>query len=123
MGELFGVLVISASALTLFALATIQVAHRVVGGHVAAQASVLVLPELDDIPFRIVVSFAAAIAAGSQIPVLYLLARSGDLSAASAALLSLELVAAMAWAAELAGARHALRHLYQRYAVRRSLAS
>jgi hypothetical protein len=105
MGELFGVLVIAISSLGLFALASLQLAHRVLGPRVDAIASAVVLAELDDAPFRLVASVTLAIAVSSQLPVAHLLgSRAGELSTASVAVLVIEAVAATAWSLAMAAA-------------------
>ncbi len=106
MGEIFGVLVIAVSSLVLFALSSLQVARRIGGAPAGALSQLLDLPELDELPVRVVAGTAAAIAVSSQLPAAYLLALpAGQLSAASYALLVIEIVAALAWTADLAGVR------------------
>jgi hypothetical protein len=105
MGELFGVLVIAVSSLALFALASLQLAHRLLGSRVDAVAPAAVLPELDDLPFRLVASLTLAIAVSSQLPVAYLLGpRAGEISAASVAVLVIEAVAATGWSLAMVAA-------------------
>ena len=105
MGELFGVLVIAVSSLALFALASLQLAHRLAGSRADAIAPAVVLPELDDLPFRLVASVTGAIAMSSQLPVAYLLGpRVGEISAGSVALLVIEAVAAIGWSLVLVAA-------------------
>lgn len=124
MGELFGVLVIAVSALVLFALSTLQLAHRLADGRLDPLSRTFVLPELDDVPLSVVAGFTAAIAVCSQVPVAYLLGLHGaQLSAISAVCLGLEVVAAVAWMADLAGARQNARVLLRRYGRRRGLVS
>ena len=106
MGEIVGIPVIAVSSLVLFALSSVQVAHRTTGSRAGVLSERVVLPELDELPVRLVAGMAAAIAVSSQLPVAYLLGLpSGHLSAASFALLLIEIVAALAWAADLAGVR------------------
>jgi hypothetical protein len=106
MGEIFGVLVIAVSSLVLFALSSVQVAHRIAGARTGALSQAVVLPELDELPVRLVVGMAAAMAVSSQLPVAYLLGLpGGDLSAVSFAVLLIEIGAAFTWTADLAGAR------------------
>lgn len=106
MGEIVGILVIAVSSLVLFALSSVQVAHRTTRPRVGALSEAIVLPELDELPVRLVAGLAAAIAVSSQLPVAYLLALpGGQLSAFSIALLMIEIAAALAWTADLAGAR------------------
>jgi hypothetical protein len=129
--ELFGILVIAGSALALFVLSAVQIAHRVVDHRVDPLLRVAVLPELDDVPLGIVASSAGAIAVGSQLPVGYLLALHGaELSPAAAGLLAAEILIVTAWLADLAGARRAVRGFrrtarerIRRYARRGGLAS
>lgn len=91
MGEIFGVLVIAVSSLVLFALSSIQVAHRFAGAPTGPLSRTLVLPELDELPVRVVVGTAAAIAACSQLAVASLLVLPAhQLSAPSFALLLAE---------------------------------
>jgi hypothetical protein len=131
MAELFGILVIAGSALVLFVLSAVQIAHRVVDHRIDPLLGVVVLPELDDVPLGIVASSAAAIALGSQLPIVYLLSLQGsELSAASAGLLAAEIVIVTVWLADLAGARRAVRDLrriareqIRRYPRRGGLAS
>lgn len=106
MGEIVGTAVIAVSSLALFALSSVQVAHRTTGSRAGLFSERVVLPELDELPARLVVGMAAAIAASSQLPVAYLLGLpSGQLSTLSSAVLMLELAAALAWTADLAGMR------------------
>lgn len=106
MGELVGTAVIAVSSLVLFALSSVQVAQRTTGSQAGALSERFVLPELDELPVRLVAGMAAAIAVSSQLPVVYLLGLpGGQLSAFSVALLITEIAAALAWAADLAGAR------------------
>ena len=105
MGEIVGILVIAVSSLVLFALSSVQVAHRIAGARAGAQSQAVVLPELDELPVRLVVGMAAAIAVSSQLPVAYLLGPSGNLSAVSFTVLLIEIVAVLAWTADLAGVR------------------
>lgn len=106
MGEILGILVIAVSSLVLFALSSVQVAHRTTGSHAGALSTAIVLPELDELPVRLVAGMAAAIAVSSQLPVVYLLGLpGGQLSAVSFALLLIEVGAALAWTADLAGVR------------------
>jgi len=115
MGELFGISVIAVSSLVLFALSTIQLAHRLADARLDPLAQTLVLPELDDVPLKVVAGFTAAIAMCSQIPVVYLLGLHGaGLSAASTVCLALEIVAAIAWMTDRAGARRAAGALVRR---------
>ncbi|MGH2377415.1 MAG: hypothetical protein ACRDGT_02965 [Candidatus Limnocylindria bacterium] len=124
MGELLGPAVIAVSALLLFALASIQLAHRIGSVPLDPLWRAVVLRELDDLPLSLVAGLAAAIAASSQAPVAYLLALHGDaLSTLAGACLALELATAALLAAELAGARRRARSLFGRYGRRRSLAS
>lgn len=124
MGELFGVLVIAVSALVLFALSTLQLAHRLADGRLDPLSRTFVLPELDDVPLSVVAGFSAAIAVCSQMPVAYLLGLHGaQLLAPSVVLLVIEVAAALAWMADLAGARRGAQNLFRRYTERRSLAS
>src|SRR5688572_2762851 len=106
MGEIVGILVIAVSSLVLFALSSVQVAHRTTGSRAGALSQAIVLPELDELPVRLIAGMAAAIAVSSQLPVVYLLGLpAGDLSAVSFALLLIEVGAALAWTADLAGIR------------------
>jgi hypothetical protein len=106
MGEIFGVLVIAVASLVLFALSSVQVAHRIAGAGRGALSQLFALPELDEFPVRLVAGTAAAIAVSSQLPVAYLLGQPGGyLSAVSFAMLLIEVVAAIAWTADLAGVR------------------
>jgi hypothetical protein len=106
MGEIFGVLVIAVASLVLFALSSVQVAHRIAGAHTRALSQAIVLPELDELPERVVAGTAAAIAVSSQLPVAYLLGQPGGyLSAVSFAILLIEVVAVLAWTVDLAGVR------------------
>lgn len=115
MGELFGILVIAASALILFAVSSVQIAHRVSGPRPDMLSRTFILTELDDLPLPVVAGLAAAIALSSQIPVAYLLGLpGGELSAASSALLLIEVCVALAWSADLAGARTAVRRIARR---------
>ena len=115
MGEIVGIPVIAVSSLVLFALSSVQVAHRTTGSRAGALSERVVLPELDALPVRLVAGMAAAIAVSSQLPVAYLLGLpSGQLSAASFALLLIEIVAALAWAADLAGVRRIWSSLVRR---------
>lgn len=131
MNELFGVLVIAGSALVLFVVSGVQIAHRVVDHRIDPLLRTLVLTELDDVPLGIVAGSAAPIALGSQLPVAYILAlHGGELSFFAAFLLASELVLALAWVADLAGARimgrdliDAARKQVRRYARRSGLAS
>lgn len=124
MAELFGVVVIAVSALMLFALSTLQLAHRLADGRLDPLSRTFVLPELDDVPLSVVAGFTAAVAVCSQVPVAYLIGlHAGQLSAPAVTFLVLEVVAALAWTADLAGARRSARSLFRRYTERRSLAS
>jgi hypothetical protein len=106
MGEIFGVLVIAVASLVLFALSSVQVAHRIAGAHTGAFSQLFVLPEVDELPVRVVLGIASAIAVSSQLPVAYLLALpGGHLSAVSFAFLLIEVVAVLSWTADLSGVR------------------
>lgn len=118
MGEIVGILVIAVSSLVLFALSSVQVAHRTTRPHAGALSEAIALPELDELPVRLVAGMAAAIAVSSQLPVVYLLGLpSGQLSAVSFALLLIEIAAALAWAADLAGVRRIWSGLVRRPTV------
>jgi hypothetical protein len=106
MGEIVGVLVIAVASLVLFALSSVQVAHRIAGAGTGALSQAIVLPELDEFPVRLVAGTAAAIAVSSQLPVAYLLGQAaGYLSDVSFVILLMEVVAVLAWTADLAGVR------------------
>lgn len=118
MAELMGILVIALSSLTLFALASVQVAHRLTGPRDDVITRTVVLPELDDLPLPLVTGLAAAIAASSQLPVAYLVALPvGRLSAGSLAILVAEALVVVGWCAYLSVPRRTARAIMESASV------
>lgn len=114
MDEIVAVIVIAAAALTLFAFAALQVAHRFTDHRIDARLRVAVLSELDQAPPETVAGPALALAVVSQLPIASLLLH-GSISVPSDFVLIAELALAGTIGLHLAGGPSLGRRLALRY--------